>query len=209
MPSDKYVFLFDQSQNTKVLEEYRGNDGFNSMLRWDDARINALSMRVGSHSEPEFKQAVNNGEGSVGAYAWHFAPTHMQNLFFHTQLPHTYSPDTELRPHVHFSPTTTGTGTIRWGLEYAIASVNDPFPNTQIIWAEHTVQAGDEMKHLVLSLPVIDGLGITESAMIVGRVIRMGPDDTYTEESILWELDFHFQVEKDGTAFEFGEEEIW
>ena len=45
-------------------------------------------------------------------------------MVFDAQLPHTYAEGTDIKFHVHWTMVTTTTGTVRWGLEYAVANAN-------------------------------------------------------------------------------------
>jgi hypothetical protein len=181
----------------------------NAMLKgvnWDDLRIPLTATKRGGAKDPPFGKIADNGAGSTGVYAYLFDAGSEQELFFSTQLPHRFVPNSEIRPHIHWKSTTTGGGGVVWGLELMAASVDANFPtNTVITWVR-SVASGIIARHQVAILPPFT-LPLTESAMLIGRIFRdatgaLGTDD-YAGDAAGLELDFHIQVHKMGTVTEY------
>ena len=172
---------------------------------WQDLRVPVTSTRKGGSKDPDFVKVEDDGSGSQGVFAQHFSPTQEEELYFEAQLQHGRVQNEDLRAHVHWLPTTTNTGTVRWGLEYTIANVNGTFGNTQIIYAEDAAD-GTVNKHQVKGFTYIDGSGVKDSAMLICRIFRDAThaNDTYTGDAALLEVDFHVLLRQHGSDSEYG-----
>lgn len=175
---------------------------------WTDLRVpmSALATVTGAGLKaPTYSQLSNDGAGSTGLYAAAYSPTQEQELFFAAQLPHAWREGTELRPHIHWSPSNTANvGDVVWGLEYYWVNVNELIPNSTITTGTFTVD-GTGRKHVVQGWPVIDGTGKKISSQIHGRIFRDADNilDTYPDPAFLIEVDFHYQQDSIGSNSEF------
>ena len=172
--------------------------------RWDDVRIDATTAKIGGVRVPDFAKFRNDGLGSVGVYAYMFDGTNADELFFSVQLPHSYDEGTDLKPHVHWSPMTAGSGNVVWGLECSTAPLNGTFPATSFSTVT-TGAGGTQYKHQVASLsPDISGSGLGISSVLLCRLYRNGPSgsDTFAGDAALLEIDFHYQMDSIGSANE-------
>ncbi len=162
---------------------------------WQDMRVPVTATSRQGSNQPAFNPLRDNGSGSQGVYAYSFSPNIEQELFFGTQLSHTYAEGTDIRPHLHFTPSDNSAGNIVWGLEYTWTNVNDVFPTTTIITQVTSISVGSNRKHSIGALPVISGIGKKISSMLSCRVFRAANDplDTYAADAFLLEIDFHFQ----------------
>lgn len=171
---------------------------------WDDLRIPATATTVGAANPPTLKKFRDNGAASRGVYAWHFAPTIMEDLMFAAQVPHKQKQETDLYPHFHWSPTTANAGNVIWGIEYTISTINGSFPLTQL---DSVTDAADGLayKHQLAGLSTISMAGNGLSTMILGRLYRDGGNtsDTYPDDAVLHEFDFHIQIDSPGSRWEF------
>lgn len=170
---------------------------------WDDLRVPATVSRIGSSNPPTFKQwGATVGIDEV--YAWHYSATIKEDLYFSAQFPHRLKEGTDWRPHVHWSPTTVGAGNVVWRLSWRWANVGAVFP--AVTGSSVTAAASGTIDdHLADSFPTISAPGSKISAMLVGRIARLGNDaaDTYGGEAVLHELDFHYQLDTPGSRSEF------
>lgn len=178
--------------------------GENYLLRWDDVRVPVTGTKTGGAKDPDFAKVRDNGAGSQGVYAYVFDAGQEEELFFAVQMPHSYSPGTDLKPHCHWMPTTAGAGSVVWGLEYTIANVESVFPNTTILRATIAAQ-GTAYRQQIAPFGIIPGTNLRESTMLICRIFReaANPADTYPADAALLEFDIHFRVVKDGTLIEF------
>ena len=173
----------------------------NYFLRWDDIRVSPVSTKLGGTSDPDFIKFKDNGAGSQGVFTYHFSPILEEEAYFEVQLPHSYKAGSDLKPHVHWAPVDANAGTVIWGLEYTIQSPNGTFGNTTILEVADNAD-GVAYKHQLHSLGTISGAGITESAVIFGRIYRKAGSDTYASDAALVSTDIHFQMDKMGSVDE-------
>jgi hypothetical protein len=220
-----YMTIYDTLfTNTQALARYNNGQG-NVILPTgitDSNRILYLDFEEGSGSILTNTKGDNltiNGTettdflwtlGAIGAtgypgvYTWHFAPDQSNEMHFSLQLPHTYKEGTNIFPHVHWCKTTSNEGNVKWGIEYTIKNYNDVFGGTSILEAT-TISVGDDntpYEHLITNLGEITGTGLKISAMLMGRVYRLGTDteDTYPDDAALLEIDIHYQLDAAGST---------
>jgi hypothetical protein len=140
-----------------------------------------------------------------GVRAYSFDQTTMNELFFDLQLPHGWTPGTQLDPHIHWSPgNSTNTGSVRWGLEYSWASVGEPFPASTTLYATQAA-AGVAYQHQLVSFGMLASDGKAVSSVLACRLFRDATNagDTFTAGAFGISLDFHYQVRSFGTVMEF------
>jgi hypothetical protein len=164
---------------------------------WDDFRVSASNTKINpAQSKPDFNTFID------GTFTFLFDNTDIESVHFTIQLPHEYKLETNLYPHVHWAPTTTGSGTVRWALEYTMANINATFPNTTTIFINDDAD-GTAYKHQLISLPEIVGTGITSvSTMLVCRLYRDPGNDTYGADAAFLEFDLHYQIDRPGSREE-------
>ena len=127
------------------------------------------------------------------------------------QMPHSWKPGTTVYPHVHllFPLSATGATSI-WQFQYDISDSNTPFANilgTYTSQSPVTISAtapGNPKLEKICAFPPLDMTGMSESAVIMWRVIRQGSSGSDTDPNIvdLLEFDIHYQVQKFGTTWE-------
>ena len=182
---------------------------------WDDFLVNPDATSRGGSKTPVWGgssgTAFKNNGTSQGVFLWMFSPTTEQEVYFTVQLPHKYKVGTDLYPHVHW---TTATGTplrnnVVWGLEYTVIKIGNSFPNTTISVGNSIIGGIGAItgtgQHLITSLPVISGANIDISTVIVCRLYRATGDsnDTFANEVGLLSMDFHYQIDTEGSRSEF------
>lgn len=161
---------------------------------WNDL-VMEVSIKSGSNA-PTFDQYRN------GIYAYAFSADTMTECFANFHLNHDYTGGAMVYPHVHWSPNTTSTGTVRWGIEYTWARRHDStgqthFPATSTIYIESTLTGDHQYGHMVNES--VDGSGIPGSTMEVDSIImcrffRDGahPNDTFPDPVFLLSVDIHY-----------------
>jgi len=171
---------------------------------WDDLKAPATTAKVGGTKDPDFIKITDNGSGSTGVYTYAFDKNTEEELFFVLQFPHEMKTGSTISPHVHWMPTDTDTGTVRWGLEYTWVDINGVFGNTNIIYSEDPA-AGTALTHHLAPFPDISGTGITGvSSMMMVRIFRDAANaaDTYDNDAALLEFDIHYQIDTMGSRAE-------
>jgi hypothetical protein len=175
---------------------------------WEDLRVAAAATKINPlTSKPDFASWID------GLLAFLFDPDDVESVHFAVQIPHSYKLGTDLKPHIHWSPTTANTGNVVWGLECTLANFGDVFPSTSKIYV---ADPGDGVanKHQIAVLPTIDGSGIdSTSSMLACRIFRdadgsegSGLTDSYTADAVFHEFDFHVQLDSPGSIGEFLKE---
>lgn len=177
--------------------------------RWDDIRVPVTSTRLGGN-DPSFTVYKTNGSGSRGVFAYRFNATNEKELFFSLQLPHGYKLGSDIHPHVHWIPAAAGSAgqVVNWGLEYTWKDIGSVYGNTGIIHSNTHIPADNILaadKHYLTPFDAISGAdaGAGLSSMLVCRVFRdaggaLGTDD-YASDAILLEIDFHVELDTDGS----------
>jgi len=166
----------------------------------DDLRVPLTNTRINpANSEPDFEDMGN------GAFAWGFdaAADSLHSLNFIAQIPHKYKVGTDLDAHIHWTPSTTNTGTVRWKLIYYTAAINGNMSGPDSLYIN---DAGDgtAYKHQLADFGDIDGSSLGISSVIIGKLSRVGDDDTYTGSAYGLEIDFHYEIDQPGSANEYS-----
>lgn len=202
--SNSYTDGEDIYFNSAPLLTYQsGNLYVNNVILsqpvWTDLRISGSSLGSGA-SAPDPVTWVNASNLRVKGFD---GTTTSEQLFFEVQLGHDYKEGTDIHPHVHWGPTTTGVGNVKWILEYSWVNIMDTTPAVTTI---SSVQAagGVAYRHLLTEFPEMSGAGKSLSSMIIGRIYRDPSDiqDTYAGDAGLLELDFHYQIDGLGSISE-------
>lgn len=152
----------------------------------------------------------NNGSGSQGVFLWMFDKSTEQELYFTVQIPHSYKLGTTLYPHIHWttkSGTPTGTDVV-WGLEYTAVAIGGTFVNTTVLTANSVIPSitpSGTGQHLITSFGTIPGTNLGISSILICRVFRLAGSgsDTFDNETGLLGVDFHYQMDTDGSRTEY------
>jgi len=178
---------------------------------WEDLRVPLSSAKLGGVHDPGYAMIQTNGAGSQGVGAYVFDAGTEEELFFECQMPHCWKPGTNIKPHVHWSPTVNGIGgqQVSWGLEYSWANIGSEFAATTLIYGDEHYPADSILvadRHYMTSLGTISGTGKTISSMLACRVFRdaggWGGHDNYASDAALLEIDFHYASEQPGSRQE-------
>jgi hypothetical protein len=168
--------------------------------RWDDLRFPAQGLNPAGQAAPPtidnttfpgtllFSGSIINGQGGVA------------------QMPHAWEKGTAVRPHLHWSKTTSVSGGVVWQWRYTKANIGDVF-GAYSAWidAVPAVPHSDTANKQALdAFPELDMTENRESAVICWE-FRRNPTvggDTYGANARLYEFDIHYQVGKLGTVTE-------
>lgn len=184
----------------KVIQARAARDRLLPLVtpRWDDLRVSILGAKLRGNSDPAFVSFRTNGSGSVGVYAYSFSATAEQELFFSVQIPHAWKEDTIIKPHAHWCTSGSATGSVIWGLEYAIADINEVYGNSTIITSDALAASGAAYTHYIGALPDIDLTGKDVSAVLICRLFRNATVDTFAGTTFLTDFDFHYLTDTPG-----------
>jgi hypothetical protein len=176
---------------------------------WDDITVFPDATTKGSSAPPTYSIFKNNS--SQGVFLNWFSATTENEVYFSVQLPHKYKVGTTLYPHVHWTTLSTApSGTdVVWGLEYTVVSVGGTYNNTTILKANSVIGAigtpSGYGQHLITDLGTINGTGLGISSIILCRLFRAATDgaDTYANTTGLLSIDFHFEIDTEGSRTQY------
>jgi len=165
--------------------------------RWDDLKVPVNSVKIKNvATEPNWDDFLGNT-----ALLWF---DNGDDVIFTVQMPHAWKEGTTIYPHVHWTIKNgnLGTDTVTWGLEYSWQKIGQVFGATKTSSGTNllSVNSGLDYEHLLTPLEPISGSGMNLSSMLVCRLTRSS--GTYGPAGLL-EIDFHYQIDSDGSNQEF------
>ena len=171
--------------------------------QWDDLRTAATAVNPpGAASDPD-------RESTSGLLLFNAGSTELVYIF--QQMPHKWQYGTEIRPHVHWTKTTSAAGNVAWRLRYKrfdIAEVGDAawtdigIKTEVVAWTPDNNTASE---HLITSFGDLEMVSQGLSDCLLFELSRVGGDasDTYGADARLLEFDVHYQINKLGSEDEF------
>jgi hypothetical protein len=193
-------------KDIKEIKNSQDQKTFNLQPGWDDIRVPLTGVQAAGLKMPGWIKIKDNGSGSEGVYGWGFDAGTEEELFFAVQIPHDWIVGSLIRPHIHWCPTTTNTGTVSFGLEYTKAKFGSAFGNTTILPANQA-GSGTAYKHQLATFPDITMTGDTISTMLLCRIFRDATGslrtDSYNADAALLEVDFHYKKNDLGSKSEY------
>ena len=171
--------------------------------RWDDLRFPAQNLRIPGTGTPP------GTEASTGFLL--FGPSSTEFVGGIAQLPHAWKEGSALKPHVHWTKTSSAAGNVLWRLDYEIVNNGEVATlayGSQIessLPVAGTPDNNTDKEILITSLGEIDMSGILISGHLIWRLARVGGDaaDTYGADARLLEFDIHFEIDSRGSIAEF------
>lgn len=189
-----------------------GFDGHSRLCKhrgWNDTMVAPLSVRVGG-TAPSL-DAGFGGDAALYYYAFDGASS-TDYVFFAVQIPHDYIEGTTLYPHVHFAPTTTATGGVRFVLTYQWQSIAGVFGSSADIAMCYDITADSQWKHILAgnttkaggTRSTIAGTGKGISSILVCKLARVynDSDDTYAADVAFLGFDIHYETDGLGSRQE-------
>ena len=176
---------------------------------FEDLTIPVTSSKNGGSKDPGFALVKNNGASSQGVFTYWFDPAIEEELYFTVQLPHGWKAGSTIYPHLHWTAASNvGANKVVWGMEYVWTNIGSNFGNTTIITGDTPIAAIgtiDAFEHALTPLPSIDGSEYTLSSMMLCRIYRDATNvaDNYGSDAGLLQIDFHLEVDADGSRTEY------
>lgn len=180
--------------------DYRGQmTAYGDARWWDDIRVPAQATRLNpATTKPDFGTFISNTKTFL------FDPASEESVHFSVQMPHGWVLSTNIEPHVHWTPTSSNTGTVVWGLECTTGAISGTFGVPDILTVAQAAN-GTAYYHHYADFDELDMSSVdTVSAMLICRLFRdadAGPD-TYTGDAALLETDFHYLMDTLGSREE-------
>jgi hypothetical protein len=158
---------------------------------WDDIIIPASNLR-GGVSVPNFSVFQN------GVYQLLFINNQSDEVYGSFEIPHDYKEETDLQPHIHWSPNSTNTGNCVWNFEYTIADASTTFGATTTTTITQAGSGTINQHQLANTAAVISGSGIKVGAICVFRLARP-TGDAFTGDAFLHSVGVHYQIDTIGS----------
>jgi hypothetical protein len=172
---------------------------------WDDLMTPGLAMRTNA-TAPDlitFAPATTN----LIVYGFNGTGTTVEQTYFSLQFPHSMKVGSTVYPHVHWSPTTTGSGNVIWGFEYTWADIDGTYAAPTTIYSTAKAAGGTAWVHKLSLFDGISGAGITNvSSMMMCRLFRnpAAAGDTYEADAALLQFDVHYEKDTLGSRGEYS-----
>ena len=130
----------------------------------------------------------------------------MNEVWTVMHINHDIKVEAPIYPHVHWSPNTTSTGTVRWGIEFTYAQGHgvDFFPASTTLYLEETISSDKQYMHFVTEVAddaaIVDE-NIIPDTLVLFRTFRDAAhaNDTFPDPVFGWFLDLHYQIARAGT----------
>lgn len=160
---------------------------------WNDVLTDLSSGRGIGANAPAWS-TLRDG---IKAYA--FDATAMNEVWVNMHIMHDYAWGTKVWPHIHWTTSGTGTGVVRWGVEYTYARGYgvEAFPATTTIYLEQAA-TGIPYTQMIAEPAEADGIllpGCEPDGVLMCRVFRDAghANDTLTDDAFGIFADLHFQ----------------
>ncbi len=175
---------------------------------WDDSQISPWSARVGALAPT----AETGFRGDGNFLALNFVHTQADEIQFIQQARHSWREESEIFPHVHFSPFSSvlkGDYAVQFILKFYQADVNGAFGSvgTYTMTKTFTYNFDNEFQwyHLIASnLTALDQTGFGISNFLVCRLYRDNTvADNFPGKVTLLGFDYHYEVDAFGSDQEY------
>ena len=139
-----------------------------------------------------------------GIYSYAFSATLMKEVWITFHVKHDYKVGSNGYVHIHWAPTTTSTGVVRWGFEYSVAKGHDQeaFPASTTVYVNHTISVDKQYQHIISEIADVDAFDLLETdSLILCRVFRDAANaaDTFPDVVSAFTADIHYQADKQFT----------
>jgi hypothetical protein len=181
---------------------------------WEVIQVPIFLTTLGQANPPLFNQIIDNGNNSIGVYAYGFdsGPDNV-DVFFEVTLPGSYDEGTNFYPtcHLFYSIIANSigrSGNIQLELEYSWANIGGIYTNTNIVSTTLFIPSGSENKHILFEFPPLDGTGMKIDSVLLCRLSRRNNNPTtvspiFQGKIIITEIDWHYMQRGVGSNSEF------
>jgi len=166
---------------------------------WEDLQVPGMVVGTGA-SAPDFINFA--GTTTLKVYGFDGGNT-LEQVYFIAQTSHSRKVGSNIRAHVHWTPTTAGTGDVKWNLEYTWQNQSATFGASTTI-SVTAPAGGTAWYHTYSAFPEIVGTGKEMSSILVCRLYRDPSDvaDTYAADAAFLSVDFHYILDTVGSRQE-------
>lgn len=163
---------------------------------WNDINVSGLSLGTG----PVAPSVINVSATGILTYAFIGTGVLADELHGSLETLHDYLEDSDIVPHVHWMPTTTDAGDVKWQLEYIWWPRNGVVPAGTTITVT-TAAGGVAWTAHRSDFPTITGAGKNIGDRFMFRIFRDPADvaDTYGFDAAILDVGIHYQKDTLGS----------
>lgn len=161
---------------------------------WNDINHPAHALTLGA-SAPDSISIL--GAGGIDGRGFDGNAT-TESLHGAAEILHGYLEGSDIYFHVHWMPTNTDAGNVKWQLEYSWQQVNETFANPTIIDVVDDA-SGTAWDHQLAPFAAIDGTGMGVNSAVQFRLFRDPSEDTYGSDAALIQVGIHYQIDVYGS----------
>lgn len=139
-----------------------------------------------------------------------FSATIENNIAIIVQIPHSWKIGSQVYPHLHWCKSVIGAGGVDWQMRYR--TIRNGGSTTS--WSDYAsaqsvfpVTSGTENN--IAKFPAIDTSEMRLSDLLSFQVRRMpsSASDDYPSAARFWEFDVHYEMDSDGSFYEYQKDE--
>lgn len=175
---------------------------------YNDFVVPLGTAKAGGNS-PGWEKFRDNGSGSNGVWVWTFANSSTDELQIIVQMPHEWKEGSAINPHIHWSPMTSASGAVKWGMEYTWANYDQgatqTYPATTMLNATSASFSNAQYGSMITSFGPITLTNGKISNILLIRLFRNSSDpaDTYPDKVAGLSFDIHYEANTLGSRTEF------
>lgn len=162
---------------------------------YDDLRVDGLSTMAGATAP----SLVGGFAGNANIYNLRFAGSGTDYIYFSVQFPHSTKVGSICYPHVHISPSTTGTGNIEFELEYSKSTYPGIFGASQTYAMNTSIDSANQWSHIIAagtSGIITNGMSEVWACRITRNNAVAG---NYADPVCFIYFDIHFEIDAFGS----------
>ena len=162
---------------------------------WEDINVGAHALGPGA-SAPSLVQVAGS---NIYVLAFNGNAT-LEQSYGSLEMLHNYKEHTDIRPHVHWSPTTNAAGNVKWFFEYTIANMGETFTAAQTISAVSSSN-GIPWQNINKEIGIIPSTLLKIGSIVSFRLYRDPTDaaDTYPDNAALLSVGIHYEINTPGS----------
>lgn len=194
--SSKYGLASNQSGNATVTEPDGTLLFTGDATVWDDINKSLLPLTTGA-SVPDI--IAVNGDSILKVRSFD-GVTVTEELGESLEIIHNYMEGTNIVPHVHWCPTTSDAGNVKWQLRYMWIDREGVFESGATI-SVVAAAGGVAWKEQRTNFPEISGTGKHIGSRFIFILFRDPTDaaDTYTHDAAAFDFGIHYQIDTIGS----------
>ena len=175
-------------------------------IQWRDEYPSSGWVPASAQASPGLENYTIGGV-ETRKYAFNGANTE-ERLSSSFEIPHDYMPGGQIEVHVHFRPTTTGTGNVKWFFDWEFSKANTSVTVTPVapdsqtsLETVFTIPASTQYYHYISAFGFLPENGYVLGDKI-GFTLRRTPadeEDTYEADVILEQVAAHVPIDSAGS----------